>query len=142
MKKPDFARTLTSAQWDRAYVALGPDVEAILRENPYALCTLKLKLETIDKVAAALKIPRTDPRRCLAVAQDVLDQSIRSGDCYVLLHTISYAAGFVDQAACSRALTESGLAVVEADRYVYPAKLHAAEAHIAAWLRGRLVAAG
>jgi hypothetical protein len=139
MRRPEFASALSSSQWDRAYFKLGPDVEAIVRDNPYVLSReLKIKIETVDKVAAALRIPKTDPRRCVAVASDVLDQAARGGDCYVLLHTISYAAGFANQAACAEALVAADLAVVEADRYVYPRKLHAAETHIAAWLKSRL----
>lgn len=138
MRKPAFATALTNAQWERAYVRFGPAVDELIRENPYLLAQLKLKLEVIDRVASALNIPRTDKRRCIAVAGDVLDKTARDGDCYVLLHTISYAAGFADQAACEKALVDADLAVVEESRYVYPRRLHAAETHVAAWLKSRL----
>ncbi len=137
MRKPTFALALTNAQWERAYVAFGPGVEEILRENPYLLAKLRLKIDVIDKVALALGISRKDPRRCVAIASDLLDQLSKTGDCYILLHTIMYGAGFASQEACAKALVDADLAVVE-DRYVYPRRLHAAETRVAEWLKSRL----
>lgn len=80
------------SKFDAARVQKRWGVEGALlqiKDNPYLLLGLRVRLATVDGIAWKLDIPPDDPRRILAIAHDVVNFERTQGHCYMLTFTLA-----------------------------------------------------